>query len=82
MPIYEYICEDCQTHFERIVGATVAANVGRIACPKCGSERKNLQFSVFSSPKGSSSNGGTSAGSSADSGAGGCGCTPSSCGCH
>jgi len=81
MPIYEYICEDCQTHFERIVGKTMAANGDHIACPKCGSERKNLQFSVFSSPKGSSANGEASAGSSADS-SGGCGCTPSSCGCH
>jgi putative FmdB family regulatory protein len=82
MPIYEYICEDCQTHFERIVGKTIAANGDHIVCPKCGSERKNLQFSVFSSPRGSSGGDESSSSSRTESASGGCGCTPSSCGCH
>lgn len=78
MPIYEYVCEECQTRYEKIVRGNSLA----IACPKCGSGRKTLQFSVFSSPRDSGSNG-TASSVDSDSGAGaGCACTPSSCGCH
>jgi len=78
MPIYEYICDDCQLRYERIV----RGNGGRVACPKCGSGHKTLQFSVFSSPRDADSTS-TSSSGTLDSAAGsGCGCTPSSCGCH
>jgi putative FmdB family regulatory protein len=73
MPIYEYTCEDCKTTYERLVRSSNE----RVACPKCGSGRKQLQFSTFSSPNGSAS--GDSVGSSA---AASCACTPRSCGCH
>jgi putative FmdB family regulatory protein len=77
MPIYEYVCDDCNLRYERIV-----RNGDRVACPKCGSGRKTLQFSVFSSPRDAGSTS-TSSSGTPDSGAGsGCGCTPSSCGCH
>ncbi len=47
MPIYEYICDECQAHFERIVlnGAT------KVECPKCGSRRATQQLSRFSTPR-------------------------------
>jgi len=32
---YEYICEDCQTHFEKIV----LNKTQEIACPKCAGRR-------------------------------------------
>jgi putative FmdB family regulatory protein len=72
MPIYEYVCEDCQTQFEKIV----INKQQEIACPKCASKKANIQLSVFatagngsSSPSGSSSSGGGS-------------CCGGGCGCH
>ena len=76
MPIYEYVCEECKNHYEKIV----RGNGESVACPKCGSGRKALQFSVFSSPRDAGSNG--TASSSVSESSAGCGCTPSSCGCH
>jgi putative FmdB family regulatory protein len=73
MPIYEYVCEDCAARHERIV----MSNGSPVTCPKCGSRKQTMQFSVFAAP----ANGGKSAGPSASSGAG-CGCTPRTCGCH
>jgi putative FmdB family regulatory protein len=74
MPIYEYICDDCHTRYERIV---MSADQ-KIACPKCAGERHTLQLSVFSAGK--SANGSASATASPSSG--GCGCTPRTCGCN
>jgi putative FmdB family regulatory protein len=75
MPIYEYICDDCKARYESIVRSPRQ----KVACPKCASERRTLQLSVFSAGK--SSNGTSPARESSNS-SGGCGCTPSSCGCH
>jgi len=36
MPIYEYICEDCQTHFEKIVLEQDPGNCR----PKCAGEEE------------------------------------------
>lgn len=73
MPIYEYVCNDCDTRYERIV----MSSDQEIACPKCESKRHTLQLSVFSAGK--SSNGSATSSSASTSGA--CGCTPHSCGC-
>jgi len=48
MPIFEYVCEDCQTRHERLV---MNGNSNGVTCPKCGSERNTLQFSTFSAGK-------------------------------
>ena len=74
MPIYEYVCNDCEARYERIVMSASQ----EIACPKCESKRHTLQLSVFSTGK--SANG--SASSSESSVSGNCGCTPHSCGCQ
>ena len=68
MPIYEYVCEDCKSPFERIVLKTTE----RVSCPKCGSARHNMRFSVVSTPQ-KAGNGDVSAGSSCCA-SGGCGC--------
>lgn len=73
MPIFEYVCEECETRHERIVMSSGSA----VACPKCGSRKQAVQFSVFAAP----ANGSKSGGSSASSGSS-CGCTPRTCGCH
>lgn len=71
MPIYEYICDDCQARYERLV---LSSNHEAVTCPQCGSTQAIQQFSSFSSPKSNSSNGSVSSGA-------GCACTPRSCGC-
>src|ERR1700756_1521322 len=65
MPIYEYICEDCQTHFEKIV----LNKQQEISCPKCASKRNAIQLSVFSAGNGSA-NGALAKSSSGFSGGG------------
>jgi len=42
MPIFEYICEDCGTKFEKLVRNGVT-----VACPGCGQDRLKQQFSTF-----------------------------------
>ena len=74
MPIYEYVCNDCQTRYEQLV----MSSTQKIECPKCASRRHTLQLSVFSAGK--SSNGSASA--TASPASGGCACTPSTCGCN
>jgi putative FmdB family regulatory protein len=77
MPIYEYVCEDCQTRHERIV----MSNGAKVECPKCRSKKQTIQFSVFAAHNGNGASNQSSATASANSG-GSCGCTPRTCGCH
>jgi putative FmdB family regulatory protein len=72
MPIFEYVCDECQTRYERLV---MNGNSNGVSCPKCGSERNTLQFSTFSAGK--SDGDSRPAASSAPS----C-CGPRGCGCH
>jgi putative FmdB family regulatory protein len=76
MPIYEYVCDDCQTHFEKIV----FNKTQEIACPSCASKKNQIQLSVFSASN-SSSNGANAKSSTQFSGGGG-GCCGGGCGCN
>ncbi len=76
MPIYEYICEDCQTHFEKIV----LNKTQEIACPKCAGKKNAIQLSVFSAANGSGN--GASAKSSGEFSGGGGSCCGGGCGCN
>jgi putative FmdB family regulatory protein len=74
MPIYEYICDECETQFERIV----LNKAQEIACPNCSGTKNTIQLSVFSVPNGNAS-------SSKQAGAtpaGGGSCCGGGCGCH
>jgi len=76
MPIYEYVCDDCGAHYERIVmnGNTI------VTCPQCASRRNRIQLSVFAAHgNGSKSSGRASA--SSDSGGSDGGCCGGACGC-
>ncbi len=42
MPIFEYVCKDCQHEFEALVFGKQKAE-----CPKCQSEKLEPQLSVF-----------------------------------
>jgi putative FmdB family regulatory protein len=74
MPIYEYICEDCQAEFEKIV----INKQQEIACPKCAGKNNKIQLSVFATSSGN----GTSSSGPSFSGGGGGGCCGGGCGCH
>lgn len=74
MPIYEYVCDDCQTHFEKIV----LNKTQEIACPKCAGNKNSLQLSVFSASNGSSNE----AAKAAPTFSGGGGCCGGGCGCN
>ncbi|MBI3484409.1 MAG: zinc ribbon domain-containing protein [Acidobacteria bacterium] len=76
MPIYEYVCNDCQTPYEKLVMSSKSP----IACPKCGSKKHTQQFSKFSTTNSSSSS--ASSGDSSPSSSGGPCCNPGGCGCH
>ena len=77
MPIYEYLCNDCDTRFEKIV----LNKQQEIACPKCASKKASLQLSVFATANGSS-NGASAKSSTSFSGGGGGSCCGGGCGCH
>ncbi len=75
MPIYEYVCMSCESHFEELVRADETP-----PCPDCGSENAKRQFSRFAAHglTKQSSFGQPSLGGGAASGGGCCG---GSCGC-
>jgi putative FmdB family regulatory protein len=72
MPIYEYVCDECHKPFEKIV----INKTEKIACPKCGSKRHTMKFSVVNA----SVKGGDGGSMTGFGGGGGC-CPPSGCGC-
>jgi len=43
MPIFEYLCDDCGTKFEKLVRRN-----DQVLCPKCGESHLTEQFSTFS----------------------------------
>ena len=42
MPIYEYVCMSCESHFEELVRNGETPN-----CPDCGEAKVQKQFSTF-----------------------------------
>jgi putative FmdB family regulatory protein len=42
MPIYEFVCMECESHYEELVPMGEDAD-----CPDCGSANVRKQFSVF-----------------------------------
>ncbi|HEY2842303.1 MAG TPA: zinc ribbon domain-containing protein [Bryobacteraceae bacterium] len=48
MPIFEYLCDDCGSKFEKLVrrAASDSASEG-VPCPSCGQEHARQQFSTF-----------------------------------
>ena len=47
MPIYEYVCQDCSTKYDKFV-RSLTARV-ELKCPKCGSAHGEKALSAFSS---------------------------------
>jgi len=44
MPIYEYVCDDCGTKFEKLVRGN---NGDALACPSCGQSHLTTALSTF-----------------------------------
>ena len=42
MPIYEYVCMECESHFEELVRGEE-----QVACPDCAATNVSRQFSSF-----------------------------------
>jgi putative FmdB family regulatory protein len=68
MPVYEYECAGCGTHFERYVRSFSES----VACPACQGTTVEKQLSTFAMAGGASRGGGAG---------GGCGCGRGGCGC-
>jgi putative FmdB family regulatory protein len=48
MPIFEYLCEDCGSKFEKLVRrAPSEGGSDGLRCPSCGQEHLKQQFSTF-----------------------------------
>jgi len=43
VPIYEYACMECESHFEELVRSSEQA----VVCPECGAAKVLKQFSTF-----------------------------------
>jgi putative FmdB family regulatory protein len=69
MPIFEYICKDCNQPFEALIIGS-----GKAECPGCHGRNLAQQFSVFAAgaPRAYTSCGAPAAGA--------CGAGPSACG--
>lgn len=68
MPIYEYHCPQCGADFEKLVSRETV-----VACPTCDNPEVTRTMSAFGLKTGTAF---------VPSTGGGCGCTPSACGCH
>jgi putative FmdB family regulatory protein len=69
MPIYEFVCMACESHYEELVPMGKSAD-----CPDCGSSNVRKQFSVFAAH-------GVEKAPVAGGGGGGGSCCGGSCGC-
>ena len=50
MPIYEYLCQDCGTKFEKLVRRQ--AETPDLECPKCGQKHLKQELSTFAAHAG------------------------------
>jgi putative FmdB family regulatory protein len=71
VPIYEYVCMTCESHFEELVRADEHPS-----CPDCGAAKVARQFSVFATK------GEAAPQPSFRAAGGGGGCCGGSCGCR
>lgn len=50
MPLYEYVCSDCNSKFEELRKSIEMDS--EIECPKCGGKNTSRVLSAFSTPPG------------------------------
>lgn len=82
MPIYEFMCNACEHHFEMLCAAATRAE--ELKCPSCGAQRVGKKLSMFAVSVGGGPDemaATMSSGIPATQGGGGCGsCGGGSCG--
>ena len=50
MPIFEFVCKDCEQPFEDLI---FGSDIEGVICPSCGSEQVRKKMSTFASKIGS-----------------------------
>ena len=70
MPMYEFMCAECESEFETLVPSADA--VSSVECPKCSSGKAHKKLSLFGVAAGKASRPGSSY-PDGFSGGGGCG---------
>lgn len=45
MPIFEYLCQACGSHFEKLIRRD--ADVDSLECPSCGGRKLSKELSTF-----------------------------------
>jgi len=70
MPMYEFMCCDCESDFEKIVSSSYAT--GSVECPVCASSQVYKRFSLFGVGSSKASYNPSSSYTSGFSGGGGC----------
>jgi putative FmdB family regulatory protein len=50
MPIFEYLCQDCGTKFEKLIRR--AEDSDGLTCPSCGQKHLRTQLSTFAAHAG------------------------------
>ncbi|TWT88878.1 Zinc ribbon domain protein [Pseudobythopirellula maris] len=80
MPLYEYLCRDCERQSELLVSSDGTVDGGQQpACPECGGQKLMKLLSVPAAPAASGAEGGPGPQSGGGHGCGsGCGCFPGS----
>lgn len=58
MPLYGFICDDCQEDFEELVMSS--SKVDDVSCPACGSLKVQRQLSLVAGLNSTSSSSGSS----------------------
>jgi putative FmdB family regulatory protein len=71
VPIYEYACMECESHFEELVRSEAQA----VTCPECGAAKVLKQLSTFAI------HGAAKPSLAGPTASGGGGCCGGSCGC-
>lgn len=69
MPMYEFMCAECESDFETLVPSADA--VSSVECPKCSSRKVHKKLSLFGVAAGKASSPGSSY-TNGFSGGGGC----------
>ena len=55
MPMYEFICAECESEFETLVQSAEA--ISSVACPECASRTVHKKLSLFGVAAGKASSG-------------------------
>ena len=77
MPMYEFLCGNCEKDFETIVSSAQAVDL--VECPECGSRKVHKKLSVFAKSSSGAAASASTFGGGFPAGGGGCG---GMCSCH